>query len=174
MTSIVFQQGSQSVGMSKDFYDNFDVAKYTFQEIEDYTKINLKKIIFENDQNLLNITKYTQIAIFTASVIIYKTLETETDLIPTSINCMMGHSLGEYTALVCSNKLNLKDGSLILKKRGELMNEAVEPNKSGMAAIIGKDANYIQDIINNNNIELEIANDNSPINCGIRRIKKFK
>ena len=179
MTSIVFPgQGSQFVGMSKDFYDNFDVAKYTFQEIEDYTKINLKKIIFENDQNLLNITKYTQIAIFTASVIIYKTLETETDLIPTSINCMMGHSLGEYTALVCSNKLNLKDGSLILKKRGELMNEAVEPNKSGMAAIIGKDANYIQDIINNNNIELEIANDNSPmqvvVSGELKNLNKYK
>ena len=76
---------------------------------------------------------------------------------------MMGHSLGEYTALACSNKISLKDCSLILKKRGELMNNAVTPNETGMAALIGKDSNYIQKIIDENNLNLEIANDNSPI-----------
>ena len=76
MTSIVFPgQGSQIVGMSKDFYDNFDIAKQIFEEIEDYSKLNLKKIIFENIDNNLNLTKYTQISIFTASLIIFKTFE---------------------------------------------------------------------------------------------------
>ena len=74
---------------------------------------------------------------------------------------MMGHSLGEYTALACSNKISLKDCSLIIKKRGELMNNAVTPNETGMAALIGKDSNYIQKIIDDNNLNLEIANDNS-------------
>jgi len=164
MTAIVFPgQGSQFVGMSQDFYDNFKVARLTLEEIEDYIQMDLKKIIFENDDNLLNITKFTQISIFTASLLIFKTLEKESKINTSSINIMMGHSLGEYTALACSNKLTLNQCSLILKKRGDLMNDAVEPNTSGMAAIIGKESSYIQKIINDNNINLEIANDNSPM-----------
>ena len=79
------------------------------------------------------------------------------------VDIMLGHSLGEYTALACSNKISLKDSSLILKKRGELMNLAVTPNKTGMAALIGLPSNEVQDIINHNNLNLEIANDNSKI-----------
>jgi len=163
MTTIVFPgQGSQYLGMSKDFFDNFNIAKITLQEIEEYTEIDLKKIIFENENNKLNITEFTQISIFTASLMIFKTLLNEIDLSHSNIDVMMGHSLGEYTALACSNKLSLKDASLILKKRGELMNNAVAPNISGMAALIGKESSYIQKIIDDNNINLEIANDNSP------------
>ena len=78
MTSIIFPgQGSQTVGMVKDFYDNFKIAKLIFEEIEDYTKINLKEIIFNNDQNRLNLTQFTQISIFTASYAIYKTFCSE-------------------------------------------------------------------------------------------------
>ena len=179
MTAIVFPgQGSQFVGMSQDFYDNFKVARLTLEEIEDYIQMDLKKIIFENDDNLLNITKFTQISIFTASLLIFKTLEKESKINTSSINIMMGHSLGEYTALACSNKLTLNQCSLILKKRGDLMNDAVEPNTSGMAAIIGKESSYIQKIINDNNINLEIANDNSPmqvvVSGDIKEIKNSK
>ena len=163
MTTVVFPgQGSQYTGMSKDFYDNFHVAKVTFQEIEEFTEMNLRKIIFDNKFNELNITKYTQISIFTSSVIIFKTLQNELDLNSSSIDVMMGHSLGEYSALACSDKLSLQDACLLLKKRGKLMNDAVPQNKSGMAALIGKDSNYVQKIIKDNNINLEVANDNSP------------
>ena len=163
MTTIVFPgQGSQYTGMSKDFYDNFNIARVTFQEIEEFTGMNLKKIIFENQDNELDITKYTQISIFTSSIIIFRTIQKELGLTSSSIDVMMGHSLGEYSALACSDKLSLKDACLVLKKRGQLMNDAVPPNKSGMAALIGKDSNYIQKIIENNNINLEVANDNSP------------
>ena len=106
----------------------------------------------------MNLTKFTQISIFAASYTIFKVYCSETNIDRTAINVMMGHSLGEYTALTCSNKLNLKECSLILKKRGELMNNAVEPNISGMAALIGKDANSIQNIIDENNLNLQIAN----------------
>ena len=179
MTAIVFPgQGSQFIGMSKDFFDNFEIARLTFEEIEDNVQIDLKSIIFDGKEDLINITKFTQLSIFTASLVIFKSLQNEMNLNEDTINVVLGHSLGEYTALACSNKLNLKDCSLILKKRGELMNNAVEPNKSGMAALIGKDSNYIQQVIEKNNINLEIANDNSPIQVvvsgDIEDIKKNK
>ena len=163
MTTVVFPgQGSQYTGMSKDFYDNFNIARVTFQEIEEFTEMNLRKIIFDNKDKELDITKYTQISIFASSVIIFKTIQKELDLNSSSIDVMMGHSLGEYSALACSDKLSLKDACLVLKKRGQLMNDAVPQNKSGMAALIGKDSNYVQKIIKDNNINLEVANDNSP------------
>jgi len=162
MTTFVFPgQGSQFVGMSKDFYENFTIAKTTFEEIEDYTKINLKEIIFEDNKNKLNLTNYTQIAIFTASLSIFKTYQNEKDLKLDSINTMLGHSLGEYSALACSEKLSLKDCSIILKQRGELMNSAIKPNETGMAALIGLSASEVQNIIDKNNLNIQIANDNS-------------
>ena len=164
MTTLVFPgQGSQFLGMSKDFYDNFEVAKSTLNEIQDYVKMDLKSIIFENRDNLLNFTNYTQISIFTASVIIFRTLIKETKLDFSKIEFMLGHSLGEYTALACSNKLSLEECSLVLKKRGQLMHDATSSNKTGMAALIGKDADYVDNIIKKNNIDIQIANDNSPI-----------
>ena len=179
MTTVVFPgQGSQYTGMSKDFYDNFNIARVTFQEIEEFTEMNLRKIIFDNKDNELDITKYTQISIFTSSVIIFKTIQKELDLNSSSIDVMMGHSLGEYSALACSDKLSLKDACLVLKKRGQLMNDAVPQNKSGMAALIGKDSSYVQKIIKDNNINLEVANDNSPkqvvISGDISEIKNNK
>ena len=179
MTAIVFPgQGSQTIGMVRDFYDNFKLARQIFEEIEDYTQINLKKIIFENEENKLNLTKFSQICIFTASYVIYKTFDYEKNLNSENVNIMLGHSLGEYTALACSDKISLKDCSLILKKRGELMNFAVTPNETGMAALIGLPVNKIQEIIDNNNLKLEIANDNSEIQIVIsgqvENLKKSK
>ena len=162
MTSIVFPgQGSQFIGMAKDFNDNFSIAKSFFEEIEDYTHINIRDIIFNNHNNELNLTQFTQICIFATSYVIFKTYVNENDINLDDIKVMMGHSLGEYTALVCSNKINLKDCSLILKKRGELMNNAVPPNETGMAALIGKDSHQVQKIIEDNKLDIEIANDNS-------------
>ena len=162
MTCIVFPgQGSQSEGMVKDFHENFKLAGTIFEEIEDYTKLNIRNIIFNNDNNKLNITQFTQICIFSASYVIFKIIENEKGF--ENKNFMMGHSLGEYTALTCSNKISLRESSLILKKRGELMNNAVLPNETGMAALIGKDFKSIKEIIDKNNLDLEVANDNSNI-----------
>ncbi len=164
MTSVIFPgQGSQSVGMAKDFNDNFQIAKSIFEEIEDYSQINLRKIIFSNEDGKLNLTQFTQICIFATSYVIFRTYQSENDLKIEDVNIMMGHSLGEYTALACGNKISLKDCSLILKTRGELMNNAVKSNLTGMAALIGNDANYVQKIIDKNKLNLEIANDNSPM-----------
>ena len=164
MTTVIFPgQGSQFEGMAKDFHDNFKISKLIFEEIEDYTSMPLREIIFNNTKKQLDLTEFTQICIFASSYVIYKTYAQEKGLDISNINVLMGHSLGEYTALACSNKISLKDCSIILKKRGELMNNAVKPNITGMAALIGKDANYLSSIIKNNNLKLEIANDNSPM-----------
>ena len=173
MTSIIFPgQGSQFLGMAKDFHDNFELAKKIFEEIEDYSKIDIRNIIFENQGNKIDITQFTQICIFASSYVIFKVSLQESDISFNDIKVMMGHSLGEYTALACSNKISLKDCSIILKKRGELMNNAIKPNETGMAALIGCDSNYVQKIIEENNLNLEIANDNSPIQIVISGEKK--
>ena len=165
MTSVVFPgQGSQFPGMARDFYDNFREFKDVFLEIEDSTKINLEKIIFSENPELLNTTNFTQISIFAVSIGIYKTLESSFgfDFQNSNIKYMLGHSLGEYSAIAASKSLSISEVSLLLKKRGELMNSAVEPNTTSMAALIGLNCDKIEDVIKKNNLEIEIANDNSP------------
>ena len=163
MTTFVFPgQGSQFTGMTKDFYDNFIVARDIVELISDTTKIDIKDIIFNEKSELINQTKYTQIAIYAASMSIYKVLDTEIDLSELDFTCMMGHSLGEYSALSASKILSIQDCSLLLKLRGELMQNAIEPNKSGMAAIIGLSCNQAELVIKSNELNIEIANDNSP------------
>tara|TARA_B100000575_G_scaffold294471_1_gene310661 strand:- start:3230 stop:4138 length:909 start_codon:yes stop_codon:yes gene_type:complete len=163
MSVVIFPgQGSQFVGMSKDFYDNFNIARKTLDQIEQVVNYDLKNILFE-DNNFLNFTEYTQISIFAASMMIYETIINETNLLSSNINYMLGHSLGEYTALACSKKLSLEITSNLLNLRGKYMSEAVEKNKTGMAALIGQDASKIENIILKNNLKLQIANDNSPI-----------
>ena len=164
MTAIIFPgQGSQYVNMSMDFNENFDVARKVFQEIEDSTHINIRKIITENPLDNLNQTNYTQISIFSASMAVYKSLLTEFGIEIIKPKILLGHSLGEYSALVAGNLINITDASILIKKRGELMHSSIEPNVSGMAAIIGKNADFIDDIINKNNLKIVIANDNSPM-----------
>jgi len=164
MTSFVFPgQGSQYLDMARDFHENFKIAKDTFQEVEEYSSIKLRKLIFSDDDTTLNQTEYTQISIFAASLSIFNTL-TNLNLINTEdINVMLGHSLGEYSALACSNKMSIRDASIILKKRGKIMQNALEKNKYGMAALIGLTVLEIEKIISENKMNLHIANDNSPI-----------
>ena len=164
MTSIIFPgQGSQFLGMTKDFFDNFKIAQDTITEIEDATSISIKKIIFGNDDNLLNITNFTQISIFAGSMSIYQTLEKNFGFSNLNINNMLGHSLGEYSALAAAKSLTISQASSLLKIRGELMNSAIEPNTTNMAALIGLNCEDIFNIIKNNNVNVEIANDNSPL-----------
>ena len=164
MTSIIFPgQGSQFLGMTKDFFDNFKIAQDTITEIEDATSISIKKIIFGNADNLLNITNFTQISIFAASMSIYQTLEKNFGFSNLNINNMLGHSLGEYSALAAAKSLTISQASSLLKIRGELMNSAIAPNTTKMAALIGLNCDDITRIIKNNNVNVEIANDNSPL-----------
>ena len=163
MTSFAFPgQGSQFFGMCRDFYENFDISKNVIQEIEDITLMPIKKIIFDEDSGKLNLTNYTQICIFAASMSIFKVIEKKINLKKFNINTMLGHSLGEYTALCASSKIDLSSASKLLKLRGELMNNAIESNLSGMAALIGLGSKDVEKIINDNKLEIFIANDNTP------------
>jgi len=163
MTTIVFPgQGSQFVGMTRDFYENFQLAKETFNLVESVTEIKIKDIIFDNVDNLLNVTKYTQLAIFCASISIFKVLNNEINIDELNINFVLGHSLGEYTALTAANSLQIHDCAKLLKIRGELMHNSYEPNLSGMVAVIGLNCLDVEKILIDNNLNLEIANDNSP------------
>ena len=173
MTALVFPgQGSQFVGMAKDFHDEFTIARNTFETIENSVNINLRDIIFNNRSELLNITKYTQLAIFSSSMSIFNVLKKEINIDKLVINCSLGHSLGEYTALTASKVISIEDCSMLLKIRGELMQNAFEENLSGMVAILGLDCSKVEKIITDNKIKVEVANDNSPLQVVISGIKK--
>ncbi len=163
MTAIIFPgQGSQYVGMAKDFYDNYQEAKQVFEEVEDISKINIKDIIFENKANLLDITQYTQLSIFCSSISILEVFKKHFDLDKLPISFCLGHSLGEYTALVASDVFSISDCTKLLKLRGELMHNAYPKNESGMLAIIGIECEKLENIINSEKLNIVVANDNSP------------
>lgn len=131
-------QGSQYVGMGKDFYENFSIVKHIFEEAEDALNIKLKKLCFEGPESDLKLTSNTQPAVLTVSVAAYKVLAQETDIRP---SLLAGHSLGEYSALVVSQVLKFSDAVRLVRLRGQAMQEAVPVGKGAMAALIGAEAN---------------------------------
>ena len=166
MKAIVFPgQGSQYVGMGKDFYDTFTEAKEVFHEVDDALGFKLSNIILNGPKETLDLTENTQPAIMTVGVAIYKTLKKQKIKDLKDYSFFAGHSLGEYTSLICSNSLTLKDGAKILKERGKSMQEAVPVNVGAMAAVLGAEVDLINEVINKNKSSegiAEISNDNCP------------
>ena len=162
--SIIFPgQGAQKVGMGKDIYDNFAVAKEVFQEVDDALKVKLSDIIFVDKDKSLNHTTNTQPAIMTVGVALFRVLEKELGLKINHYDYCAGHSLGEYTALVCAGSLSLTDAATMLRARGTAMQNAVKIGEGGMAAILGAEINEINRVITDNNFStVEISNDNCP------------
>ena len=162
--SIIFPgQGSQYVGMGADIYQNFEIAKEIFEEIDEALNFKLSNIIFSDPENLLNLTVNTQPAIMATGVAIFKVLEKNFGIQISDYKYCAGHSLGEYTALVCSGALSAADAAKILKARGESMQNAVKLGEGGMAAILGSEVTEIEKIILENKfLSVEISNDNCP------------
>lgn len=156
-TAFVFPgQGAQYVGMAKDFYENEEVSKEIFEVAAKLADFDIKHIVFEENEEI-NITKYTQAALLTACVAILRAVE-KTGLKP---DVTAGLSLGEYCALVAANVLSFEDALKIVEKRGLFMQEAV-PVGGAMAAVLGLDAEKIEQICNDSEGILQIANYNCP------------
>jgi len=134
-------QGSQHTGMGKDLSENFPVARQVFEEANDALGVDLASLCFNGPEEDLKLTANTQPAILTTSIAALRVLETETGIAP---NCAAGHSLGEYSALVCAGALNFADAVRIVRQRGTFMQEAVPVGTGAMAAILGLDKETLE------------------------------
>ena len=164
MFSLVFPgQGSQAVGMAKEFYQNFDLVKKLFQEADDILGLKLSDIILNGPKENLDMTENTQPAIFLVGYSIFQVATREFNLNLKDASFAAGHSLGEYTALSCFGSLNFRDCLKVLKIRGRSMQNAVPIGEGGMIAVIGIQIEDLKEIFlkNRNNFECFIANDNT-------------
>ncbi len=164
MFSVLFPgQGSQSPGMAKAFYDNFDYVKSYFKEADEILNNSLSKLILEGPKDKLDHTENTQPAVFLVSYSIFHVLKRETTFNIDAANYFAGHSLGEYSALACAESLTFSETIKLLKKRGYAMQSAVPKGQGGMLAVLGSEIKIINKILEQNKdiFKCYIANDNS-------------
>lgn len=135
-------QGSQSIGMGKDIYEEYEDARKIYSQVKNITGIDIAKISFEGPEDILNETKYTQLAILTESLAILEILKNNN----ITANILAGLSLGEYTALIDSKALMFEEGIRIVQKRGEYMQNLLPNGEWQMAAIIGLNDNEVEDV----------------------------
>ena len=165
MSALLFPgQGSQIVGMGSEFFNHFKIVKKIFNQADEKLNFPISKIILEGPEDQLQLTKNTQPAILTVSYSIFKVMVEEFNFDLKDIKFFAGHSLGEYSALVCSNSLEFSDAVFLLHERGNSMQEAVPVGKGAMIAVLGTTINEIKKIIQNFQSKsgvCEIANDNA-------------
>ena len=165
-TSIIFPgQGSQVVGMGKDFYENFSYVKEMFEKTNDILHRDLKKIIFEGDEELLKATNNSQPAIMLISAVILEILKRESGKsIEQLCNFVAGHSLGEYSALYACESINLEQAIQLLDVRGKSFAEIGQKSNGGMLALLGCSIENALEIIKKAKLDgevLQVANDNT-------------
>ena len=164
MFSVIFPgQGSQIVGMGKEFYDKFDIVKNIFKEADEILGFSLSKIILEGPKEKLDLTINTQPSIFLISYSIFQVVKKEFNIDLHKAKYFAGHSLGEYSAIACSGYLEFKDVISILRVRGDAMQNSVPIGEGGMVAVLGTKIENIEKIIDKNSedFKVQIANDNS-------------
>jgi len=164
MFSVIFPgQGSQSVGMGKEFYDKYDLVKSLFKDADEALDAPLSKIILDGPKEELDLTANTQPAIFLISYSIFQVIKQEFNIDLTKAKFFAGHSLGEYSALSCAGYLDFKDTIKILKIRGNAMQNSVPKGEGGMTAVLGSTIEDIENLLkeNQDSFKVEIANDNS-------------
>jgi len=141
-TAFIFPgQGSQYIGMGKEFHENFPVARQVFEEADDALHFPISALCFKGPPDQLKLTENTQPAILATSVAALRVLQTE-DGIPPQLAA--GHSLGEYSALVASGAFDFSDAIQIVRLRGRFMQEAVPVGEGTMAAVLGMDRDEIE------------------------------
>jgi [acyl-carrier-protein] S-malonyltransferase len=160
MYAIVFPgQGSQVVGMSVDFRDEFPAAREVFEEANSAAGFDLAALIEKGPEDALRRTQVTQPAILTATIAIYRVIESQ---LGTSPGFFAGHSLGEYSALVAAGALELRDAVRLVQRRGEFMQQAVVEGEGSMAAILGLDGARIAEVCASIDAVVAPANFNTP------------
>ena len=163
MRAVLFPgQGSQYVGMGSDFYKKFDSVKKIFKTVDETLGFSLSKIILSGPENELKLTKNTQPAIMTVGVSIFNVLNQQFGLDLNNSKFFAGHSLGEYTALVCAGSLTIEKAAYLLHERGKSMQDAVPSGQGTMMAILGMTIDEVEKEINllSKEESCEIANDN--------------
>ena len=164
MRAVLFPgQGSQYVGMGSDFYKKFDSVKKTFGIIDNTLGFSLSNIILNGPESELKLTQNTQPAIMSVGVCIFNVLNQEFGLNLNNTKFFAGHSLGEYTALVCGGSLTLEKAAYLLHERGKFMQNAVPAGQGSMIAILGMEIDEVEKEISllPRKETCEIANDNS-------------
>ena len=164
MFSVIFPgQGSQMVGMGKEFYDEYNFVKNLFKEADDTLNFSISKLILEGPKEELDLTVNTQPAIFLISYSIYNVIKKEFNIDLSKAKYFAGHSLGEYSALSCAGYLSFQDTLKILRTRGDAMQNSVPKGQGGMVAVLGSTVEIIEKLLKDNkqNFKAQIANDNS-------------
>ena len=164
MFSVIFPgQGSQLVGMGKEFFDKHEIVKKLFKEADEALEFNLSKLILEGPKDELDLTINTQPAIFLISYSIFQVVKKDFNINLNEAKYFAGHSLGEYSALSCAGYINFVETIKILRARGEAMQNSVPKGEGGMLAVLGLKIKDLEKILkdNQNNYEVQVANDNS-------------
>jgi len=164
MFSVIFPgQGSQIVGMGKDFFEKHEIVKKLFREADETLEFGLSKLILDGPKGELDLTINTQPAIFLVSYSIFQVVKKDFNINLNEAKYFAGHSLGEYSALSCAGYLNFGETIKTLRVRGDAMQNSVPKGEGGMLAVLGLKIEDLEKILqdNQNNFDAEIANDNS-------------
>tara|TARA_B100001057_G_C22634817_1_gene865806 strand:- start:49 stop:975 length:927 start_codon:yes stop_codon:yes gene_type:complete len=164
MFSVIFPgQGSQMIGMGKEFFEKYNLVKELFKEADEILEIPLSKIIFEGPKEEIDLTVNTQPAIFLISYSIFQVVKKEFNIDLNQAKYFAGHSLGEYSALSSAGYLNFSETIKLLSIRGNAMQNAVPKGEGGMLAVLGSTVEEVEKILHQhkNDFIAQIANDNS-------------